>query len=71
MDSALETQSKPYYGQAKVHDNYRFSVAGLLRNILSEALVMYHTQRQTQKQVKQKEQNFQIDFAKIGHLQPA
>ena len=40
---------------------YRFSFAGLLRNILTESLVMYHIQIQTQKQVKQNEQNFISD----------
>ena len=46
---------------------YRFSFAGLLQNILTESLVMYYIriQLQTQKQVKQNEQNFQIDFAKM------
>ena len=47
---------------------YRFSFAGVLQNILTESLVMYHIQIQTQKQVKQNEQNFQIDCAKIGFL---
>ena len=44
--------------------------SGLLRNILTEesSLAMYHMQIQTQKQVKQNEQNFQIDCAKIGFL---
>ena len=37
---------------------YRFSFAGLPQNILTESLVMYHIQIQTQKQVKQNEQNF-------------
>ena len=49
---------------------YRFSFTGLLRNILTEesSLAMYHIQIQTKKQVKQNEQNFQIDCAKIGFL---
>ena len=47
---------------------YRSSFVGLLQNILTESLVMYHIQIQTQKQVKENEQNFQIDFAKIGDL---
>ena len=44
---------------------YRFSFAGLLQSILTELQVMYHIQIQTQKQVKQNEQNFQTDFAKM------
>ena len=47
---------------------YRFSFAGLLQNILTESLVMYHIQIQTQKQVKKNEQNIQIDFADRGDL---
>ena len=37
---------------------YRFYFACLLQNILTESLVMYYIQIQTQKQVKQNEQNF-------------
>ena len=44
---------------------YRFSFAGLLQNILTESLVMYRIQIQTQKQVKENGQIFQLDFPKV------